>query len=464
MPSSAIRSLQDELLDCLESVDTIGSFATNLTYTAIPNPCLDIEGYGTIGLPLSQHDAQAIIQRSRQAPFGKGEETVVDTSVRKTWEIDASKLTTRNPAWPGFFNVVLRMVVANLGVEGGVEHVRAEPYKLLLYEKGCIFKPHRDTEKLPGMIATLVLSLPSKHSGGVVQVSHGGETRELDTASNSEFNLTALAWYADVKHGVLPVTSGYRLVLTYNLIMEHSDVPSQSAENLDDRRAVLPKLLRKWPSTAPDIGNFVFILEYQYTASSLNTTMLKGRDAVVAKKLRDVCSSADVYLFLAHLDHESEAYSDFDYYYGTSEDGYRTNLNNVVALDGTEIGDNMDIPEEIILQEDPFPDDEADSEDEEEFTGNEAIPGQLRYHRSVSSVFPQPDKESAARIPHMHDRSLQITPQLSGILYNVLTFVARSLSWSVRPIWFSFSLHCRLLTTPSIGSAAKPKLVKKMTT
>jgi hypothetical protein len=337
---------------------------------------------------LSHHDAQAIIQRSRQAPFGKGEETVVDTSVRKTWEIDASKLTIRNPAWPAFFDLVLRMVAQNLGVEGGAEHVRAQPYKLLLYEEGCVFKPHRDTEKLPGMIATLVLSLPSKHSGGVVQVSHGGETRELDTASNSEFDMTALAWYADVKHGVLPIRSGYRLVLTYNLIMELSDVPGQSAERLDDRRAVLPKLLHKWPSTAPNIGNFVFILDHQYTPSSLNMIMLKGRDAVVAKNLRTVCSSTDVYLFLAHLHHERDL-DDFAAY----ECGSCTSLNNVVTLDGKKIGDSMIISQEIILQEDPFPDDEADSEDEEEFTGNEAMPGQLRYHRSVSPMFRQTDKE-----------------------------------------------------------------------
>ena len=413
MSSPSIRSLQDELLDCLESTDSTGSFATSQSYTAIPNPCLDIEGYGTIGLPLSQHDAQAIIQRSRQAPFGKGEETVVDTSVRKTWEIDASKLTIKNPHWQGFFDLVLNTVVKNLGVEGG-KHVRAEPYKLLLYEEGCIFKPHRDTEKVPGMIATLVLSLPSKHSGGIVQASHGGETMELDTASNSEFNLTALAWYADVKHSVLPVTQGYRLVLTYNLIMEHSDVPSQSAERLDDRRAVLPELLRERPGTAPDIGHFVFILDHQYTASGLNMATLKGHDALVAQKLRDVCSSADFYLFLAHLDHESNPYSDC--YYSESEDECRTYLENVVTLDGKKIGGDLDISEEIILQEDPFPDDEADSEDEEEFTGNEAIPGQLRYHRSVSPMFSANRQKMLPVVRNMHDRNLQINPHIPSIL------------------------------------------------
>ena len=43
--------------------------------------------------------------------------------------------------------------------------VSAELYKLLVYEKGGFFLSHRDTEKAPGMFATLVISLPSSHEG-----------------------------------------------------------------------------------------------------------------------------------------------------------------------------------------------------------------------------------------------------------------------------------------------------------
>lgn len=385
MSSPEIRPLQNELLDFLESAYTLGSFATKISYSSIPNPCLDIEGYGTIGLPLSHHDAQGIIQRNHKAHLRKGEETLVDTSARKTWEIEASKLTIKNPAWSGFVAGILEKVIENLGVEVGVK-VRTELSKLLLYEEGCGCQPHIDTEKLPGMIATLILSLPSQRSGGVVQVSHGGETIELDTDSNSEFNLTALAWYADVKHEVSSITQGYRLVLTYNLIMEHSDIPDQSVERLDDRRAVLPKILHKWLHTAPDNGYFVFLLEYQYPIIYLNMVMLKGCDEVVVKKLRDVCSSTDVYLFLANLEHEIDSFSDYDYI-APEEDCY-THLDNIVTLDGIVIGGHLYISEEIILQENAFPDDDADSEDEDEATAYETTRGQRRFHRSVSLMFP----------------------------------------------------------------------------
>ncbi len=44
-------------------------------------------------------DAEAVKSRCAQAPFGKGERTVVDKTVRDTWEIDASKVRTASVLW-----------------------------------------------------------------------------------------------------------------------------------------------------------------------------------------------------------------------------------------------------------------------------------------------------------------------------------------------------------------------------
>ena len=63
------------------------------------NPGLCIEGVGSIGLPISEHDVQRLISTSHQAPFGKGRETFVDTSVRKTWEIDSDRMRLNHPKW-----------------------------------------------------------------------------------------------------------------------------------------------------------------------------------------------------------------------------------------------------------------------------------------------------------------------------------------------------------------------------
>ncbi|KAK5149252.1 hypothetical protein LTR04_007275 [Oleoguttula sp. CCFEE 6159] len=105
-------------------------------------PGLYIEGIGIVGLPLGERDAKAIIQASHQAPFGKGNETLVDVTVRKTWELNADQFQLRNPAWSKFLQKILDNTAEALGVH--VSGLRAELYKLLLYEEGAMFKLHQE--------------------------------------------------------------------------------------------------------------------------------------------------------------------------------------------------------------------------------------------------------------------------------------------------------------------------------
>ena len=69
-------------------LDFPGAFSFNKIHLDAPNPSLKIQGLGTIGIPLSTHDAEAIKSKAQQAPFSMGEKTVIDTNVRDTWEID----------------------------------------------------------------------------------------------------------------------------------------------------------------------------------------------------------------------------------------------------------------------------------------------------------------------------------------------------------------------------------------
>ena len=45
------------------------------------------------------------------------------------------------------------------------------------------------------MFGTLVICLPSEHSGGSVVLSHHGETVIVETAAASEFGQSNIAWY-----------------------------------------------------------------------------------------------------------------------------------------------------------------------------------------------------------------------------------------------------------------------------
>lgn len=76
--------------------------------------------------------------------------------------------------------------------------VKAELYKLLVYEEDAFFKPHQDSEKTPGMFGTLAVCLPSKHEGGKVQLTHNKRKVEFATAESSKFDTTFATWYSDV--------------------------------------------------------------------------------------------------------------------------------------------------------------------------------------------------------------------------------------------------------------------------
>lgn len=121
-----------------------GSFATSGVCPDAVNPNLFVKGVGTVGLPLSERDAKAVLEASHQAPYGKGTETIIDTSVRKTSELNAEEFEIRNVSWPGFLKRVLKKVADGLGIIGGPAAIEARPYKVLLYKEGAMFKAHKE--------------------------------------------------------------------------------------------------------------------------------------------------------------------------------------------------------------------------------------------------------------------------------------------------------------------------------
>ncbi len=101
-------------------------------------------------------------------------------------------------------------------------------YKLLLYPAGGHFATHRDTEKEPGMFGTLIVQLPAGHKGGALAVRHNGEEIVWETERDSNTQIHYCAFYADCEHELKPVTSGWRLVLVYNLVRKHAQIISQN--------------------------------------------------------------------------------------------------------------------------------------------------------------------------------------------------------------------------------------------
>ena len=157
------HTISDRLQAAIRQINRPGSFCVTGSDRAA-NPGLEVVGLGPIGLPLTASQAGELKAHCKQAPYGKGEKTLVDTSVRRVWQLDPNRFSLTNPEWPRFLRDTVKTVQSELGLEK--QKLDAHLYNLLLYEPGSFFLPHRDGERLDRMVATLVVVLPSSFAGG----------------------------------------------------------------------------------------------------------------------------------------------------------------------------------------------------------------------------------------------------------------------------------------------------------
>jgi hypothetical protein len=189
-----------------ESISRIGESSSSDFYcgekgAVLPSPGLSVKSYGEVGLPLSERGARGIIARCRQSAFGKGEQTIIDDTVRRSWELNNDEFEFRNAEFDlHITSQLLPVIHKKFGLACSLEHLRAEPYKMLIYKEGAFFKSHQDSEKTPGMFGTLVVALPFLHEGGKLVLRHQGDCKKFETSTDSAFAWSWAAWFADVFH------------------------------------------------------------------------------------------------------------------------------------------------------------------------------------------------------------------------------------------------------------------------
>jgi 2OG-Fe(II) oxygenase superfamily len=270
-------------------------------------PSLSIASFGEIGLPLLPAQTEDIAKAARKAPFGKGMHTVTDTSVRSAWEIDAADVSFANPTWAKYLSGMVEVVKDGLGLDSW--NIEAHLYKLLLYEQGDFFLPHKDSEKEKGMFGTMVVGLPSKHEDGELLVRLDGQESVIDFSKVPSYEIPYTAFFADCEHEIRPVTSGYRLCLTYNLVQIGSPraVPGATfPEQIEDMTALFKQHFNDFEDSYPK----AILLDHQYTPTNFSIDILKLHDKPRAEAIIEAAEkaglSAKLTLVTHHLSGELE--------------------------------------------------------------------------------------------------------------------------------------------------------------
>ncbi|KAK0641423.1 hypothetical protein B0T16DRAFT_214481 [Cercophora newfieldiana] len=407
--STPFDRLKDGLCEVLNSIKSAGSFAAvgKLGQTTLKP--IAVKDVGPVEYPLAEPMARQLIGKARQAPFGKGNKTIVDTSVRNTWELDASQLDL-SPEWDPVIKTVCRWAAQQLGI---TEPISAELYKMLIYEKGAMFKAHTDSEKAPGMFGTLVICLPSEHQGGDLVLKHRDVTKVFKT---SEAQPSISCWFSDVSHEVLPVISGIRWVLTYNLVMR-DPVQTPCAALNPSYHESLKTALQAWAGS-PGSGqngqqpdHLYYLMDHTYTEANFSLNKLKGSDLARMRCLKDVCDELDLSLFFGVLQKEEQGSCEDDYdrygykrgYYDDDSDDwhefeevFETDIfiKKLITTEGRAVRTGMEITmrelEEKLVQRgrDPFEKAERGEADYSGFTGNEGVSAMHWYRKTVAVIIP----------------------------------------------------------------------------
>ena len=259
-----------------------------------------VQGFGKLAMPLDKQTTLALMNQAQKAKFGFRDQTCFDDNVRDTYEIPADQLDVDIST-----NMLGKMMSDMRAKLSLPSHIGLEPYlhNLLIYGPGQFFKPHQDSEKLPNMVGTLVVVLPSPHIGGDLIVTHKNNQHRFATENIDSEQCHCVAFYADCQHEITPVRHGYRVALTYHLV---ANVDNSKQAEMNARNPALEKALQQYfesdkpDDQSPDV--FAYFLDHEYSEHGLNWNILKGVDYYNAHALHQAGDQLGLIPHLALVD------------------------------------------------------------------------------------------------------------------------------------------------------------------
>jgi hypothetical protein len=358
-------------------------------------------------------------------------------------------------AWNDAIRDAARHAAARLGILDG--RVEAKLYKMLIYEKGGFFLPHRDSEKRKKMVASLVVMLPGSFGGGELVVEHADSknTFAFEQAARGEAT-QYVAFYADCRHEVRRVTRGVRVCLHYNLIVKPPARRTRVGQP-DQADEQLTEALSHWVKTRPG-EPLVFALEHQYTSDGLQPDLLKGNDRVAASQWIKAAEAADCRAYFGQVSRHLLQYADDGRYErGRFGRRARVNLANLhigetyeddVTVDGWKDsqGKRIDmgalpLDGSSLVSPVPFQQWIPTTQDYEGYTGNAGNTIDRWYHKSAIVIWANADHFDVVvkmGIRTAIDAWLQMRealPQLSGTKLEQATQDSQLLARAIVEAW-----------------------------
>ncbi|KAJ7450061.1 hypothetical protein B0H11DRAFT_2078301 [Mycena galericulata] len=299
-PSTNIKADFEDALQ--EGFEFDGAFAFSERYAmgAAPNPCLNIDGLGSVGIPLSERDAGAIISACVPVSTSSGTSGI--------WEMSSEKVHFDNPAWDVWVQKTAGLAASTaLTAYAGVRPSFTLK-KLVIHEAS----PHASHHKEPisedesdPKIGDFIAILPGLFQGAQLQLRHAGQVKSLNFAHQSGLSTSIVAAYSGVEHTLAGVTSGYRLSLLYDIVQPITHIAFRpTLPEVQGATQKLHNIMLSWQQDTSGEApmSLACLLQHKYSKTpNFGAKSLTGADALLISHLYPLARQLKFRIYLAHV-------------------------------------------------------------------------------------------------------------------------------------------------------------------
>jgi hypothetical protein len=227
------------------------------------------------------------------------------------YKVDGSFVKFNNPEWSKNFSILIDSIATKMGFQSNKCTIKLN--SLDLFTTGSKLRVSK-REKNKENITTLLLSLPSIFSGGNLVVHNHIGDEPLEFAKNT-YDLTFAAFHSNLSYEFQEITTGQRVVLSYELLHEGGDFDlKKNISHVSELTQILKGLnLSNECTIENNYNNLTILLDEEYSDEQIKSQglgVLKNLDKNrfdLLSKANDALDSDKQYRFLiAHLAYEIE--------------------------------------------------------------------------------------------------------------------------------------------------------------
>lgn len=120
-------------------------------------------GLDELRLPVTRNALRSLIRTNyvQKSPLeNTTEANVINEDVRKSWELQPNQILQKNKRWAHEVNKIKPHIKEDLGLQK--DKIRFTLHKILIYDTGSHYAPHKNNENEKGMIGTLIINVRFK--------------------------------------------------------------------------------------------------------------------------------------------------------------------------------------------------------------------------------------------------------------------------------------------------------------